>query len=129
MCTMGFYSVIKMKFCCFNRRDLEIIILSEANQTEKDKYHDILYMWNLKKTLLMNIFINTNQKQTHRHRKSLWLPKRKGWKRGKQDYEINRYTGYTLYKINNKGLLHSTENYIQYLVITYSGKESEKIYV
>ena len=83
-------------------------------------------MWNLKKTLLMNIFINTNQKQTHRHRKSLWLPKRKGWKRGKQDYEINRYTGYTLYKINNKGLLHSTENYIQYLVITYSGKESEK---
>ena len=29
--------------------DLEIIILSEVSQTEKDKYHDITYMWNLKK--------------------------------------------------------------------------------
>ena len=28
--------------------DLEIIILSEVSQTEKDKYH-ITYMWNLKK--------------------------------------------------------------------------------
>ena len=29
--------------------DLEIIIESERSQTEKDKYHDIAYMWNLKK--------------------------------------------------------------------------------
>ena len=29
---------------------------------------------------------------------------------------------------NNKALLHSTGNYIQYLVITYKGKESEKEY-
>ena len=29
------------------RMDLEIIILSEVSQTEKDKYH-ITYMWNLK---------------------------------------------------------------------------------
>ena len=28
--------------------DLEIIILSEVSQTEKDKYHDITYMWNRK---------------------------------------------------------------------------------
>ena len=29
--------------------DLEIIILSEVSQTEKDKYtYDITYMWNLK---------------------------------------------------------------------------------
>ena len=28
--------------------DLEITILSEVSQTEKDKY-DIIYMWNLKK--------------------------------------------------------------------------------
>ena len=27
---------------------LEIIILSEISQKEKDKYHDIIYMWNLK---------------------------------------------------------------------------------
>ena len=28
--------------------------------------------------------------------------------------------------INNRVLLYSTGNYIQYLVITYNGKESEK---
>ena len=27
---------------------LEIIILSEVHQKEKDKYHDITYIWNLK---------------------------------------------------------------------------------
>ena len=29
--------------------DLEMIILSEVSQTEKDKYHMISHMWNLKK--------------------------------------------------------------------------------
>ena len=29
--------------------DLEIVILSEVSQTEKDKSYDIAYMWNLKK--------------------------------------------------------------------------------
>ena len=28
--------------------DLEVIILSEVSQKEKDKHHDITYMWNLK---------------------------------------------------------------------------------
>ena len=28
--------------------DLEIIILSSVSQKEKDKYNDIIYMWNLK---------------------------------------------------------------------------------
>ena len=31
--------------------------------------------------------------------------------------------------INNKDLLHSTENYIQYLIITCNGKESEKEHI
>ena len=31
--------------------DLEIIILSEVSQTEKDKYLTIIYMWNLKEIL------------------------------------------------------------------------------
>ena len=29
--------------------DLEIVILSAVSQTEKDKYHMISHMWNLKK--------------------------------------------------------------------------------
>ena len=49
--TMEYYSAIKkneiMPFAA-TQMDLEIIILSEVSQTEKDKYH-IAYMWNLKK--------------------------------------------------------------------------------
>ena len=49
--TMEYYLVIKkneiMPFAA-TWMDLEIIILSEVSQTEKDKY-DITYMWNLKK--------------------------------------------------------------------------------
>ena len=36
---------------------------------------------------------------------------------------------YTIYKIKNKDLLYRTGNYIQYPVITYNGKESEKEYI
>ena len=51
--TMEYYSDIKkneiMPFAA-TWMDLEIIILSEVSQTEKDKYHyDTTYMWNLKK--------------------------------------------------------------------------------
>ena len=35
----------------------------------------------------------------------------------------------TIYKINNKDLLYSTGNYIQYLVITYNGKEYIYIHI
>ena len=49
--TMEYYSTIKkneiMPFAA-TWMDLEIVILSEVNQTEKDKYRDIAYMRNLK---------------------------------------------------------------------------------
>ena len=32
-------------------------------------------------------------------------------------------------QITNKNLLYSTEKYIQYLVITYKEKKSEKVYI
>ena len=49
---MEYYSVTKKNEItpfAATRMDLEIIIESERSQTEKDKYHDIAYMWNLKK--------------------------------------------------------------------------------
>ena len=49
--TMEYYLAIKKnKVMPFTATwmDLEIIILSEVSQKEKDKYHDITYMWNLK---------------------------------------------------------------------------------
>ena len=46
-----------------------------------------------------------------------------------QEFGINRYTLLSTKQINNKVLLYSTGNYIQYLVITYNGKESRKEYM
>ena len=47
-----------------------------------------------------------------------------------KEFGINRYTLLYVKQMNNKDLLYSTGHYIQYLVITYSGKEYEKhIYI
>ena len=55
--------------------DLEIIVLSEVSQTEKDKYHMLSLTCGIfKKMIQMNLFT----KQTHRHRKQTWLLKGKG---------------------------------------------------
>ena len=96
---------------------LELIILNKVSMTNKDKYHDITYMYD-SKMIQMNLF--AKQKQTHRHRKQTY-----GYQRGKE-IGINRYTLIYRKQINNKDLLYSTGNYIQYLIITYNGKESEK---
>ncbi len=55
--------------------DLEIVILSEVSQTEKDKYHMIPLLCRIfKKMIQMNLF--TQQSQTSKT--NLWLPKGKG---------------------------------------------------
>ena len=46
--------------------DLEIIIQSEVNQTEKDKYHDITYIWNLKYDTNEFIYETETDSQTQR---------------------------------------------------------------
>ena len=47
---MGYYSAKKNKITPFTATwmQLEIIMLSEVSQKEKDKYHGITYMWDLK---------------------------------------------------------------------------------
>ena len=45
-----------------------------------------------------------------------------------QESGINRYTLLYIKQIN-KNLLYTTGNYIQYVVITYNGKESEKVQI
>ena len=44
--------------------DLEIIILSEVSQAEKDKYHDVTDMWNLKKDTNKLIYNTETDPQT-----------------------------------------------------------------
>ena len=62
--TMEYYSAIKknemMPFAAI-WMDLEITILSEVSQTEKNKYHDITYMWNLKKWYKWTYLQNRNR--------------------------------------------------------------------
>ena len=60
----------------------------------------------------------------------LWLLKGKG--RGReinQEFGISRCKLMYMKQINNNILLYNTEYYIQYFVINYNGKESEKDYM
>ena len=59
---------------------------------------------------------------------NLWLPDGKGV--GKDRLGVwDWYVHISIFKIIDKDLLCSTGNYIQYSVITYIGKESEKEYI
>ena len=51
-----------------------IILILSGSKSEKDKYYDIIYMWNQ----IMQIYVYAKQKQTHRHRKQTC-----GYQRGK----------------------------------------------
>ena len=70
--------------------------------------------------------LSTNQKQTHRQRTDLWLPRGRG--RGGKDWECGVSRCKLLYIgwINNKVLLYSAGNHIQYPVINHNGKEYKK---
>ena len=78
-------------------------------------------MWNLKHDTNELIYRTEIDSQTQKT--NLWLPK---GKREGENSEFNRYT--PLYIKSAKVLLQSTGNYIQYLVIIYKGKQSEKEY-
>ena len=70
----------------------------------------------------MNLF--RKQKQTHRHRKQTY-----GCQRGKGG-EINQEFGINIHTLlQETDKQQGTGNYIQYLVITSTGKESGKEYI
>ena len=57
--------------------DLEIVILSEVSQTERDKIsYDIAYMWNLKKWY--NELIYKREIESQMEKTNLRLPRGKG---------------------------------------------------
>ena len=72
----------------------------------------------------MNAF--TEQKQTHRHRKQTYGYQSRSVGAINQEFGTNIYILLYIYThthtINNKDLLYSIGNYIQYFVITYNGK-------
>ena len=74
--------------------------------------------------------LSTKQKQTHRHREQTYGCQ---WGGGRVDWEfgVSRCKLLHIEWINNKVLLYSTRNYIQYPGINHNGKEHKKecIYV
>ena len=77
--TMEYYSAIKKEIMPFAATwiDQEIIILSKVSQTEKDKYHVIIYVGNLKYDTNELIYETETDSQTKRT--DLWLPRGKGY--------------------------------------------------
>ena len=74
--------------------------------------------------------LSKKQKQTHRHRERLVVAKGETGGRGKNwEFGISRCKLLYIGWINNKVLLYSTGNYIQYPVINHNGKEYEKEYI
>ena len=97
--------------------DPEIIILSKVSQTEKHNYHMVL--------LICGIFKNDANELIYKidsqtQKTNLQFSKGKGG--NKLGVWVNRSTLLYQKQINNKNLLISTRNYIQYPIITYNEK-------
>ena len=85
-------------------------------------------MWNLKYNTNEPIYETETDSQIQRT--DLWLPRAGGSRGGKEwEFGISRCKLLYVEWINNKVLLYSTRNYIQYPVINHSGKEYEKEYI
>ena len=101
---------------------LQIIMLSKVmSEREKQISYEITYVWNLNMTQ-MNLSLK--QKQTRRERTDVWLPCEKGLGGGVDwEFGVSRCKQFYIGWINNKILLYSTGNYIQYLMINHNEKE------
>ena len=64
--------------------NLEIVILSEIKQTEKDKYHMVLLACGILKMIQINLF--KKQKETHRQGRQTYGYQRR--KRGRDELEV-----------------------------------------
>ena len=104
--------------------DLEIFILSEVSQKEKDKYYMVLFIRGISKNDTNELIYKT-EIDSQTQKTNLRLPKRE---RGQinQEFGIKIFTLLYIKQITNKDLVYSTGNSIQYAVITYKGKESKK---
>ena len=92
---------------------------TKRSQSERERHLDITSRWNLKIMTQMNISeMETNLKT---YRTDLWFSReeRRIWSLGLEDASHTEW-------INNRVLLYSTGNYIQYLVINQNAKEYKK---
>ena len=86
--TMEYYSAIKkneIMLLAATWRDIEITILSEVSQKEKDKYHDITNMWYLKYNTNQHIYVTKTDSQIIENR---FVVARGGSGGGGKDWEF-----------------------------------------
>ena len=98
----------------------EIIIPSEISQKEKDKYHMISLICGILNMAQMNL---STKQDTDIENRLVVAMGREGVEGKDWEFGINKcklvHTGW----INNKVLLYSTGNYIQFSGINHNGKE------
>ena len=103
--------------------DLEIIILSEVSQTVKDKQHMIIiYMWNLKKGYKWTL---------QKRNRLIDFEKIYGFQRGQVGGDtlggfVLPYAHWGIWNDWPMGTCCAAENFTQYSVIIFVGKESER---
>ena len=91
---------------------------------ERQIPYGITYMWNLKYDTNQHIY-KTNR-LTDTENRCVVAKGEGGWGREDWEFGISRCKLLCIGWINNKVLLYSTGNYIQYPVINCNGKEYEK---
>ena len=108
---------------------LEIIILSKSERERQIPY-DITYMWNLKYDRNELIY-ETRNRLTGIENRHVVAKGERGLGEMEWEFGVSRCKLVYIEWINNKVLIYSTGNYIQYPVINHNGKEYKKecIYV
>ena len=108
----------------FAATEMDLYIISKVSQEEKGKYHMVLLICGILKKndrdeLIYKIEIDTDIENQ--------LMVTKGEKVGRINQELWTKRDTLLYvkQINNKALLYSKGNYIQYHIINHNGTESE----
>ena len=102
-----------------NKDGTKMILLSEVDQKEKDKYQ--MYHFYVEYKIMIHINISTRQRQTDWQRTDLWLPS--GWGAGK-----GRSAGLGLAEANyyiwmEKQQSPAIGNYVQYPATNHNGKD------
>ena len=106
--------------------DLEIS-QSEVSQTKKDTYHNIMYMWNLKKNGTNELIFKT-EIESQMQKANLLLPRGK-WGKINWDIGTDIYTLLYIKQIPNRKVLYSTENSTQNCIMIYTQTVSKKEWI
>ena len=104
-----------------NIAQLEIIILTQKEKNKHFMIWNICGIWSMRQKSL-----TTKQRQSHRHRGQMWLPKGRWGRVMAWEFGVGRCQPSHLEWINNKILLYRMGNYTQSPVVSHNVKEYEK---